>query len=88
MKLMWLIGAPVFLLLAVPPQSADVRFRAAQQKENIEGDLNAAIRMYRQISDDRATPPDIAARALLRLGKCYQRMGSAEARKAYERIVA
>jgi phosphoserine phosphatase RsbU/P len=75
-------------LLAGATQSADVQLRAAQQKETVEGDLHAAIAMYRKIADDRSTPPEVAARALVRLGRCYQRMGSAEARKAFERVVA
>ena len=74
-------------LVAEPAQSPDVQFRAAQQKEIVEGDLNAAIAMYRKLADDRATPPDVAARALVRLGRCYQRLGNSEARKALERVV-
>lgn len=74
-------------LMAAPAQSPDVQFRAAQQKETVEGDLNAAIAMYRKLADDRATPPDVAARALVRLGRCYQRLGNSEARKAFERVV-
>jgi Tol biopolymer transport system component len=74
-------------LSAAPAQSPDVQLRAAQQKETVEGDLNGAIAMYRKIADDRATPADIAARALVRLGRCYQRLGSTEARKAFERVL-
>ena len=44
-------------LMGAPAQSPDVQFRAAQQKETVEGDLNAAIAMYRKLADDRATPP-------------------------------
>jgi hypothetical protein len=73
--------------MAAPAQSPYVQFRAAQQKETVEGDLNAAIVMYRKLADDRATPSDVAARALLRLGRCYQRLGNSEARKAFERVV-
>src|SRR5262252_6838877 len=76
------------VLVAAPAQSPDVQFRAAQQKETVEGDLNAAIALYRKLADDRSTPPDVAARALVRLGRCYQRMGNSEARKAFERVVS
>src|SRR5215471_8206227 len=74
-------------LVAEPAQSPDVQFRAAQQKETVEGDLNAAIAIYRKLADDRTTAPDLAARALVRLGRCYQRLGNSEARKAFERVV-
>jgi Tol biopolymer transport system component len=76
------------VLMAAPAQSPDVQFRAAQQKETVEGDLNAAIAMYRKLADDRGTPADVAARALVRLGRCYQRIGDAEARKAFERVLS
>src|SRR5215204_2343262 len=76
------------LSLMAAPQAPEVHLRAAQQKETVEGDLNAAIAMYRKLADDRTTPPDVAARALVRLGRCYQRLGSTEARKAYERVLS
>jgi len=47
-----------------------------------------AIAIYRKLADDRSTPADIAARSLLRVGRCYERLGSTEARKAYERILS
>src|SRR4051794_5585174 len=88
MKLTWIITATAGMLLALPPQSADVRFRAAQQTETIEGDLKAAIKMYERIVEDRSTSSDIAARSLIRIGMCHERLGSAEARKAYERVLS
>src|SRR4051794_20082041 len=71
-----------------PAQAPDVQFRAAQQKETVEGDLMSAIKLYRQVADSKSTPPAVAARALVRLGRCYERLGSTEAAKAYERVVA
>ena len=68
-------------------QTPNVQFRAAQQKETVDGDMNAAIKLYRQVADGKSTPPALAARALVRLGQCYERLGSTEAAKAYERVV-
>ena len=68
-------------------QTPNVQFRAAQQKETVDGDLAAAIKLYRQVADGKSTPPALAARALVRLGQCYERLGSTEAGKAYERVV-
>lgn len=87
MKRICILALLTAALMAGPAQSPDVQFRAAQQKETVEGDLNAAIAMYRKLADDRATPPDVAARALVRLGRCYQRLGNSEARNAFERVV-
>ena len=64
-------------------QTPNVQFRAAQQKETVDGDMNAAIKLYRQVADGKSTPPALAARALVRLGQCYERLGSTEAGKAY-----
>jgi tetratricopeptide (TPR) repeat protein len=64
---------------------ADVQLKAAITKEVVDGDLKAAIEMYRTLSQgaDRA----VAAKALLRLGQCYEKLGDTESRKAYERLV-
>lgn len=63
----------------------EVLLRAAIEKESVDGDLKAAIQQYEKIarSGNRAA----AAKALVRMGQCYERLGDAEARKAYERAV-
>ena len=47
--------------------------------------LKGAIEQYRQIAQtgDRT----VAVRALIRLAECHQKLGDAEARNIYERIV-
>ncbi|MBM3746873.1 MAG: hypothetical protein FJW34_13860 [Acidobacteria bacterium] len=67
---------------------ADVTLQKAIRKETVEGDLKGAIELYGQAlsqagARDRAT----AAQALLRMGECHEKLGSAEARKAYERVL-
>ena len=67
---------------------AELAFKAALDKEVVDGDLKAAIDMYRKIAQgsDRA----VAARALVRMGQCYEKLGdlqASEARKAYEQVV-
>src|SRR5205823_6457997 len=56
-----------------------------QQKEQVEGDLKGAIEQYKKLAEgkDRA----IAAKALIRLGECYEKLGQADSRKAYERVI-
>ena len=48
------------LLFAQAPRSADVQFKAAQHKEEVEGDLKGAIEQYQKIaqSSDRALAAD------------------------------
>jgi hypothetical protein len=93
MRFSILLTASLMVVFAATPrtQSHDVRLRAAQQKETVDGDPRAAITLYRQLADDRTTPPEIAAKAILQIGRCYERLGNnevSEARKAYERVVA
>jgi Tol biopolymer transport system component len=64
---------------------AEVALQAAIKKEMVDGDLKGAIEQYMKIaqSGNRAA----AARALVRMGQCQERLGEAEARKAYEKVV-
>jgi Tol biopolymer transport system component len=77
-------------LLAAPAgpaaqANAEVALRAAMETETVKGDLKAAIEQYKKVaaSSDRA----IAARALLRLAECYQKLGDSESQRVYERLV-
>lgn len=64
-----------------------VLLRAAIEKEEVDGDLNAAIGLYRQIIANNHNNRAVTARALLRLGGCYEKLGRAEARNTYLRVV-
>ncbi len=66
---------------------ADVALQRAIRKETIEGDLKGAIEQYQKILTARGVGREVAATALLHLGQCHEKLGSAEARKAYERLV-
>jgi Tol biopolymer transport system component len=72
---------------AASPQSAGELYERAYFLEQGRGDLEGAIKLYRQIvaqySEDRRT----AARALLRLGLCYERLGVDGATQAYRAIL-
>ena len=81
-----LVGA--LLVLAGTPRaqvSPEVALRAAMEAETVKGDLNAAIEQYRQIAEGDDRP--IAATALVRMAGCYEKLGSAEATRIYERVV-
>jgi len=83
-----LLGTSVMVLAALAAQKgnrAELQLEAAVNKEVVAGDLQGAIELYRKAaqSSDRA----VAAQALVRMGQCYERLGDAEARKAYERVV-
>ena len=85
-----MLCAALFALFALPAtaqaQSASDLFQRALRVERVEGDLEEAIRLYRQVVelDDRA----LAARALLRIGESYDLMGREGAEQAYRRLVS
>ena len=66
---------------------AELRFQEAHRKETIDGDLKSAIDLYRRAIGEAASNRTVAAQALVRMGECYEKLGDAEARKAYERVV-
>jgi tetratricopeptide (TPR) repeat protein len=66
--------------------TADVQLQAAIHKETVEGDLEQAIRMYKDIVLKYSANHAVAASALLHMGQAYEKLGSAEARKAYEQV--
>jgi Tol biopolymer transport system component len=57
------------------------------ETERVKGDLKGAIQQYGAIvakyKDDRA----VAAKALIRMAECHQKLGDAESRKIYERVL-
>src|SRR5690349_18706522 len=63
----------------------DVALRAAMETETVRGDLKGAIEQYKRIAqgNDRAS----AAKALVRMGECYTKLGDAEARNIYQRVL-
>jgi Tol biopolymer transport system component len=60
---------------------------AARHKEVVSGDLKGAAEQYRKIATQFAKQPEIAAEALYQLGQCQEKLGQAEARRSYERVV-
>ncbi|MDA2925544.1 LpqB family beta-propeller domain-containing protein, partial [Acidobacteria bacterium AH-259-L09] len=81
-------AARVTVPAAVQNESeAEAALQAAMNKDFVDGDLEAAIQQYKKILTDYTGNRRVSAKALLQMGQCYERLGSAEARKAYERIV-
>ena len=76
-----------FVAVSAAPQAQakpEQALKAAMDKE-VDGDLKTAIEMYRKVasSTDRA----VAAKALLRLAACYEKLGDAQAQDVYKRLV-
>jgi len=56
--------------------------------EQAEGNLQAAIQLYERIVQDFRGDGALAARALVQMGQCYEKLGSQEAERAYQRVVS
>jgi Tol biopolymer transport system component len=83
----------LFLLLpavswtAATPESAGILFEEAYFLEQGRGDLEGAIRLYRRIAQEFGNDRKVAARSLLRLGICYERLGADGATQAYRTLI-
>ena len=67
-------------------ETPEVLLERAIQLETVDGDLQAAIPLYQKVvleSSERS----VAARAQLRIGLCYEKLGNSEARKAYQEVL-
>jgi tetratricopeptide (TPR) repeat protein len=68
---------------------ADRQLEAGIHREMVMGDLPGAMQLYRGILNDPSTPRSIAARALLQLGACLEKLSqSEEAYNKYQRLVS
>lgn len=84
-----LAGAAV-LGFAAPQQTqkqAELLLIEAINKELVEGDLQQAIELYKQVISKFSSERPVVARALLRLGEGYEKLGQPEAREAYETVL-
>jgi len=73
---------------ALPAQSPEALLGAALHQEEVEGNLDAAIATYKKVLAQHGSNRALAARAQFRIGVCYEKLGQAEARKAYERVLS
>ena len=70
-------------------KSAPVQLREGLYAEEVEGNLDSAIKIYQQVIDDKTASGDQVAQALYRQGMCYMKKKSeAEAKANFARLVA
>jgi Tol biopolymer transport system component len=73
---------------AVLQQTAGELFEKALYVEEGQGDLQKAIGLYQDIVKRFPESREVAAKALLHIGMCHEKLGSQEALKAYQRLIA
>jgi Tol biopolymer transport system component len=89
----FLIAAIAWLTTSLAGQNdkndrqAQAALQAAVNKENVDGNLDAAIKQYKEIVSRYASQRAIVADALIHMAEAYQKQGDAQAQKIFEQIV-
>lgn len=73
------------MVLAAQPRTPTQQFQEAISLMETRGDYPAAIRLFEEIA--KGSDRRLAARSLLYVGLCYEKLQRAEATKAYQRIL-
>lgn len=68
-------------------QTAGELFQEALYMEEAEGDLEKAIELYQKILEQFPEERDVAVKAQLHIGLCYEKLGLKEAREAFEKVI-
>lgn len=68
-------------------ESAEEVFEKAFYYEDVQGDLQKAIELYEQILKQFPGSREIAAKAQLHIGLCYEKLGLREATNAYQAVI-
>ena len=83
-----ILGALVSVAgIARQAEDPGVLLRAAIEKEEVDGDLQGAIDLYRQIVAKHSDSRAVAAKAQLHIGLCYEKLGLEQAQAAYRKVV-
>jgi Tol biopolymer transport system component len=65
---------------------AELQFREALHKQQVEGDLTNAIKIYQDIVASKAADRGVKAKALLQLAACYEKLGR-QSETVYQQIL-
>ncbi len=74
--------------VAYAQETAEELYQAGLYQEEVQGNLEKAIDVYRQILDGFSENRTIGAKALLHIGLCYEKLGLREAQQAYQGVIA
>lgn len=77
----------VLIGVSLSAQSLNIELQRVTQQATVTGDLHAAIEAYKGIVARSGSNREAAVQALLRMAESYQKLGDAEARTIYQRIV-
>src|SRR4029450_6606334 len=86
------IAAIAAMLTVVSPAMAqkvsesELLYREALHKQQVEGDLASAIKLYQNLASSKTADRAVKAKALLQLAACYEALGR-QAESVYQQIV-
>ncbi len=88
-RLPFAVGLIAAWLLIVPvkAQNLEAELQRAAQQEMVTGNLKTAIAAYQAIVSRAGNNHGVAAQALLRMADAYRKLGDAESRRVYERLI-
>ena len=69
-------------------QTPEQLYQKGLTKEEGEGALQEAINLYNKVADNSNASTSLQAKALMHIGMCYEKLGTKEAVKAYQRLLA
>jgi Tol biopolymer transport system component len=72
---------------SISQETAAEQFERALYHEDVQGDLQKAIELFKQILEQFPENREIAAKAQLHIGLCYEKLGLREATNAYQKVV-
>jgi len=84
---MLILGVLILFSGLSSQQTAGELFEKALYVEEGQGDLQKAIGLYQDIVKRFPGERETAAKALLHIGMCYEKLGKAEAQSAYSRLL-
>jgi Tol biopolymer transport system component len=77
----------MLLLAAADQQSAEQLYKAGLYEEEVGGNLQKAIGIYQDILKRFPDSREVAAKAQLHVGLCYDKLGTREAEKAFQKVI-
>lgn len=84
LTIMIVLAVWTFIIIA-QERSQALKFQEAINLMETKGDYRAAIRLFEEVSE--GTDRNLAARSLLYLGLCYEKLDKEKARQTYQRII-
>lgn len=68
-------------------QSVEELYESAVFEKESEGNLEAAIKLFQEVISRFPDKREMAARAQLQIGLCYEKLGLEEAQKAFKKVI-